>query len=198
MQKIVVATKNKGKIQEIKQILIDLPVGIVSMEDEGIDIEIIEDGQTFEENALIKAKAVKKFTDAMVLADDSGLEVDCLGGAPGIYSSRFAGENAGDEENNAKLLSLMEGIKEQDRTARFVCAVAVIMPDGSYFIEKGELAGRIGFKPVGQNGFGYDPLFYVPEYNATIAELEPEIKNAISHRAKALKKVKEKILRSCT
>lgn len=188
MDKIVAATKNKGKIEEIKHILSELPVEIISMDEEGIDINIVENGQTFEENALIKARAVRKHTAAIVLADDSGLMVDALDGAPGVYSSRFAGELSNDSENNHKLLSMLEGVAEGQRTARFVCIIAVVLPNGKEFCVTGECEGIIWYNPIGNNGFGYDPLFYLPEYKKTMAELEPEIKNEISHRAKALKK----------
>lgn len=194
MNKVVIATKNKGKVKEIKDILSELPVEVVSMQDEGIEIDIVEDGSSFEENALIKARTVGQYTSAIIIADDSGLEVDCLGGAPGIYSSRFAGEGANDEKNNAKLLAMLEGVEEAERTARFVCAIAVVMPDNEHFVVRGECEGTIGFEPKGQHGFGYDPLFYIPEYDAAMAQLEPEVKNRISHRARALEKMKNRIL----
>lgn len=193
IEKIVVATKNKGKISEIKEILSDLPVKIVSIEEEGIEIDIVEDGKTFKENALKKAHAVKNFTASIVIADDSGLEVDYLNGAPGIYSSRFAGEIATDEQNNKKLISMMKGVEESKRSARFVCVIAVVTQDNSYFTVTGECRGAIALKPSGQNGFGYDPLFFIPEYNATMANLDADIKNSISHRAHALKNMKEKL-----
>ncbi|MGE5328029.1 MAG: XTP/dITP diphosphatase [Deltaproteobacteria bacterium] len=193
MRKIVAATKNKGKILEIKQILKELDVEVVSMLEEGIDIDIIEDGQTFEENALIKARAVKKHTDGIVLADDSGLVVDILNGEPGVYSSRFAGESSNDQRNNAKLLAMMEGVEENKRTARFVCVIALILPDDTEFYVRGECEGLIEFSPKGNNGFGYDPLFLIPEYGQTMAELGTDIKNKISHRSKALEKFKVEI-----
>ncbi|MGE5473202.1 MAG: XTP/dITP diphosphatase [Ignavibacteriales bacterium] len=190
MNKIITATKNKGKIAEIKQILKDLPAEVVSMVEEGINLEIVENGQTFEENALIKARAIKEHTNGIALADDSGLVVDALDGAPGVYSSRFAGEPSNDDKNNEKLLSMMNGIEQTKRTARFICVIAVIMNDGREFCVRGECEGRIGYEPKGSNGFGYDPLFFMPEYGKTMAELEPGIKNQISHRAKALEKFK--------
>ncbi len=193
MNKVVIATKNKGKVKEIKDILSELPVEVVSMQEEGIEIDIVEDGSSFEENALIKARTVKQYTSAIVIADDSGLEVDCLGGAPGIYSSRFAGEGATDEKNITKLLAMLEGVGEPERTARFVCAVAVVMTDNAHFIVRGECEGTIGFEPRGRHGFGYDPLFYIPEYGATMAQLGPEVKNTISHRVRALEKMKNRI-----
>lgn len=190
MHKIAAATKNKGKISEIKQILKDLPVEVVSMVEEGINVDIVEDGQTFEENALIKARAIRSHTIGIVLADDSGLVVDALDGAPGVHSSRFAGEPSDDKKNNAKLLAMMDGVKPCKRTARFVCVIAVIMSDGREFCVRGECEGQIGFEQKGNNGFGYDPLFYLPDRGNTMAELESDIKNKISHRAKALGKLK--------
>ncbi len=191
LHKIVIATKNEGKVREIKKILSDMPVDVVSMNEEGIDIEIEENGSTFEDNALIKAKSVKSLTDGIVIADDSGLEVDSLGGAPGVYSARFAGDEADDGKNNAKLLSMMQGLS--DRTARFVCSIAVVLPDGSQYVVRGECRGEIAHEPVGSNGFGYDPLFFLPEYGSTMAELDIDMKNRISHRAKALQLMKDKL-----
>ena len=153
----------------------------------GIDEDIEEYGSTFEENALIKAREVHKITGELVMADDSGLEVDFLNGAPGIYSSRFAGEGASDADRNNKLLQLLENVPFENRKARFVCAIAVILPDGSHFTVRGTFEGYIGLEPIGENGFGYDPLFYVPEYDKTAAQLEPSQKHEISHRGKALK-----------
>jgi XTP/dITP diphosphohydrolase len=193
MQKLVIATKNKGKVAEIKDILADMDVEVVSMLEEGIDIEVEEDGTTFEENALKKAREIKAMTNAIVMADDSGLEVDYLDGQPGIYSARFSGEGATIEKNNQKLLALMEGVKEQERTARYVCAIAVVFNDDTYFVVRGQCEGMIGREHRGTHGFGYDPLFYLPEYGKTMAELGPEVKNKISHRARALEKVKEKL-----
>ena len=193
MQKLVIATKNKGKVVEIKDILADMDVEVVSMLEEGIDIEVVEDGTTFEENALKKALEIKSMTDAIVMADDSGLEVDYLGGQPGIYSARFSGEGATIETNNQKLLTLMDGVKEQERTARYVCAIAVVLQDDTYFVVRGQCEGIIGSELRGIYGFGYDPLFYLPEYGKTMAELGPEVKNKISHRARVLEKMKEKL-----
>lgn len=193
MRRFIVATKNKGKLEEIKEILRDFPYEVISMEEAGITVDIEETGTTFEENAMIKAEEIFRITGETVMADDSGLEVDYLNGAPGIYSSRFAGEGATDEDKNRKLLKLLEGVPFEKRTARFVCVIAVIFPDGQRFTVRGTCDGYIGFEPVGDNGFGYDPLFYVPEYNMTTAQMEPGLKNKISHRGKALAKMVEEL-----
>jgi len=193
MRKFIVATKNKGKIKEIEKILVGLPLDVISMEQVGIYSDIEESGSTFEENALIKAQELHKLTGEMVMADDSGLEVDYLNGAPGVYSARFAGERATDEDRNCKLLNLLDGVPFEKRKARFVCAIAVVLPDGKSFIEKGICDGYIALTPQGSNGFGYDPLFYIPEYDMTMAQLDPDIKNRISHRAKALRAMVEKL-----
>jgi len=187
MNKFVVATRNKGKLNEIREILEDFPFDVVSMEEAGVSKDIEETGSTFEENALIKAREVFKITGKMVMADDSGLEVDYLNGAPGIYSSRFAGEGATDQDKNNKLLELLKDVPMEKRTARFICVIAVVFPDGSDFTVKGTFEGYIAFKPEGSNGFGYDPLFYLPEYGMTAAQLESEEKHRISHRGKALR-----------
>ncbi|MCX7747604.1 MAG: XTP/dITP diphosphatase [Clostridia bacterium] len=191
MRKFIVATRNKGKLKEIQEILRGFQVDVISMEEAGIFKDIEETGTTFEENAMIKAKEVLKLTGEIVMADDSGLEVDCLDGAPGIYSARFAGEGASDEDRNNKLLSMLQGVELEKRTARFVCAVAVVFPDGREFTVKGICEGYIGFEPKGTNGFGYDPLFYMPEYNMTTAQMKSEDKHKISHRGRALKKMVE-------
>ncbi|KAB3530029.1 XTP/dITP diphosphatase [Alkaliphilus serpentinus] len=191
---LVIATGNLHKLEEIKKILADFPYDIKSMKDVGLEgLEIIEDGSTFEENALIKAKTIMKKTGYMSIGDDSGLEVEALNNQPGIYSARFAGEPSNDEKNNQKLLALMEGIPLEDRGGRFVCAMAVAFPNGEEIILRGECEGVIGFEKKGVNGFGYDPLFIVPQYNQTFAELGSEIKNKISHRAKALEKLKKEL-----
>jgi XTP/dITP diphosphohydrolase len=193
MRKFIAATKNKGKLMEISEILRDFPFNILSMEEVGITKDIEEYGSTFEENALIKAREIFEMTKEMVMADDSGLEVDFLNGAPGIYSSRFAGEGASDKEKNKKLLSLLENVPFEKRTARFVCVVAVIMPDGSHFVVRGTCEGYIGLEEIGNNGFGYDPLFFIKEYNKTTAQMLPEEKHKISHRGRALKAMVEKL-----
>lgn len=187
MRKFVVATKNKGKLKEIAEILRNMNLDVVSMEQVGVSDDIEEYGSTFEENALIKAKEVHKHTGELVMADDSGLEVDFLDGAPGIYSSRFAGEGASDTDRNNKLLEMLKDVPFENRKARFVCVIAVILPDGTHFTVRGTFEGYIGLEPVGANGFGYDPLFFLPEYNKTAAQLEASKKHEISHRGKALK-----------
>lgn len=196
MKKFIAATKNKGKLHEIAEILSDFPFEVVSMESAGIEKDIEEYGKTFEENALIKAMEVHKMTGEMVMADDSGLEVDYLDGAPGIYSSRFAGEGATDEDKNNKLLKLLEGVPFEKRSARFVCVIAVAFSENNYFTVKGTCEGFIGLKPEGTNGFGYDPLFYIPEYKVTTAQMKSEDKHRISHRGKALRAMTEELKKS--
>jgi len=190
---IVLATRNRGKIREIKYILSDLPIEIKSLLDFPNIPEIEEKGNTFEENALIKAKTVAKLTGLPALADDSGLAVDCLNGAPGVYSARYAGEGADDKKNNEKLLRELEGIPLERRGAAFVCVIALCIPKGNCYIEKGKCKGVISLSPRGSYGFGYDPIFFLPDYGKTMAELPLEVKNQISHRYKALKKIKSLI-----
>lgn len=187
MKKLVVATQNKGKLKEIEEILRGMPYEVISMEKAGVFKEIEENGSTFEENSLIKAREVFNITGETVMADDSGLEVDFLDGAPGIYSSRFAGEGASDSDKNNKLLNMLKDVPFEKRTARFVCVIAVVFANGEYFTVKGTCEGYIAYEPEGNNGFGYDPLFYMPEYNMTTAQMESKEKNKISHRGKALK-----------
>ena len=189
--KIIFATGNKNKMREIRDILSDLGMEILSMKEAGIDKEINEDGKTFEENALIKARAVAEDTDAVVLADDSGLEIDYLNKEPGIYSARYLGEDTSYEIKNQALLDRLSGVKKEDRTARFVCAIAAAMPDGSCEVVRGTMEGIIGHKIAGENGFGYDPIFFLPEYGCTSAELSPEKKNELSHRGEGLKKIRK-------
>lgn len=190
MQKIIFATTNQNKMKEIREILADLPVELVSLKDEGICTDIVEDGQSFEENAVIKAEAIQKLTGAIVLADDSGLEIDYLNKEPGIYSARYMGEDTSYRVKNANLIQRLEGVPDEARTARFVCAVAAAFPDRETVVVRGTIEGRIGYEEAGVNGFGYDPIFYLPEYGCTTAELPPEEKNAISHRGKALQMIK--------
>ncbi len=196
MRNIIVATKNKGKYHEIKEILTDMPFNVLSMEDMNLDIDIVENGNTFEENSLIKAREVCKLTGDIVIADDSGLEIAYLNGRPGIHSSRFGGENTTDEERNRKLLTILEKVPFEKRKARFVCVIAVVYPEGNYFTVKGTCDGYIDFEPKGKNGFGYDPIFYVPEYDMTTAQMEPKEKHKISHRGKALKLMIEELKRN--
>jgi len=193
-QVIIIATSNSHKLKEIKSILLDFPIEIKSMDEIGLGgLEIVEDGSTFEENAIIKAKTVMDKTGLPCIADDSGLEVDAINKAPGIYSARFAGEKATDEKNNEKLLDLLGDIPEKDRTARFVCAIALVFPEGNNIVTRGTCEGIIGFTQKGKGGFGYDPLFIVPSLNMTFGEIDPNVKNKISHRANALEKLKESL-----
>ena len=189
--KIIFATGNKNKMREIRDILSDLGMEILSMKEAGIDKEINEDGKTFEENALIKARAVAEDTDAVVLADDSGLEIDYLNKEPGIYSARYLGEDTSYEIKNQALLDRLSGVKKEDRTARFVCAIAAVLPDKREFVVRETIEGYIGEKPARTNGFGYDPIFYVDEYGCSTAELSEEKKNEVSHRGKALRAMRE-------
>ena len=193
---VVIATNNAHKLEEIGSILEDFDYNIYSLKDVDLDgIEIIENGKTFEHNALIKARTIAKKTQMITIADDSGLEVDAIGKKPGIYSARFAGENATDEQNREKLLKMMKSIPSSQRSARFVSAIAVVFPDGKEFVVRGTCEGNIAFEEKGSNGFGYDNLFIVNKYNKTFAEMPATIKNAISHRANALDKMKVEFLK---
>lgn len=188
--KIIFATKNKNKMKEIREILADKDYEILSMEEAGISIDVVEDGTTFEENALIKSRAIRDYVkDAIVLSDDSGLEIDYLGGAPGIYSARFEGVDTPYSVKNQIILNKLEGVPDEERTARFVCAVAAAFPDGTDQVVRGTIEGMIGYESAGENGFGYDPIFFVPEYRCTTAEMSAEQKNEISHRGKALRMI---------
>lgn len=178
-------------MKEIRMILSDLDVEILSMKEAGISVDIEENGTTFEENALIKAKAVAVYTDAIVLADDSGLEIDYLNKEPGIYSARYMGEDTSYRIKNGNLIQRLEGVPDEKRTARFVCAVAAAFPDGTVKTVRETMEGRIGYEEKGENGFGYDPIFYLPEYGCTSAELSMEEKNKISHRGKALRAIRD-------
>lgn len=193
MKRLVVATKNKGKIAEIKKVLSNIPFDIVAMSNIGINIDVDENGTTFEENSLKKAIEICKVSKTIVMADDSGIEVDFLNGAPGIYSARFGGPEATDNDKNIKLLNMLKDVPFEQRTARFVCAIAVVFPDERSFVVRDTCEGFIGFECKGNNGFGYDPLFYMQQYKKTMAELDIDIKNKISHRAKALIKMADRI-----
>jgi XTP/dITP diphosphohydrolase len=190
---IVLATKNEDKIKEIREILKGLPAQVITFKEISKDLSVEEDGKTLEENAVKKASAWMKATGKPALADDSGLEVDYLHGAPGIYSSRFAGKNATYADNNAKLLKLMERIPREKRTARFRCIAVLIFPDERKETFEGSVEGIITTSPRGNTGFGYDPIFLIPEYGKTFAELGEEIKNKISHRAIAFTKLRKHI-----
>ena len=195
MSRIVFATGNANKMKEIRMILSDMGMEIISMKDAGVDVDIVEDGTTFEENAMIKAKAIaKQLPDDIVLADDSGLEIDYLNKEPGIYSARYMGEDTSYHIKNANLIQRLEGVPDEKRTARFVCAIAAAFPDGRRKTVRAAMEGRIGYEEKGENGFGYDPIFYLPEYGCTSAELSMEEKNRISHRGKALCLIKEELV----
>lgn len=189
--KIIFATGNQGKMKEIKAVFSDFDGEILSMKEAGIDCSIEENGQTFEENALIKAKAIHEHTDAIVLADDSGLEVDYLGKEPGVHSARYLGEETPYTIKNQKIMDRLEGVPKEERTARFVCAIAAVLPNGTSYVVQKTIEGYIGYEERGENGFGYDPIFMVSEYEKTTAELTMEEKNKISHRGKALKAMRE-------
>lgn len=191
MDKLIFATGNEGKMKEVRMILADLGYEIQSMKEAGISSDIVEDGKTFEENALIKARAISRESGCLVLADDSGLEVDYLDKAPGIYSARFLGEDTSYKVKNQYIMDKLEGVPEDKRTARFVCAIAAVFPDGREYTTRGTIEGIIGYEERGENGFGYDPIFFLPEYGKTTAELSPEEKNKISHRGNALRLMKE-------
>ncbi len=191
MNRLIFATGNMDKLREIKEILADTGYDILSMKEAGINVDIVEDGKTFEENALIKARAVAKASGSLALADDSGLEIDALGGEPGIYSARYMGEDTSYDTKNQNLIDRLDGVADEERTARFVCAMAAVFPDGTEKTFVKTMEGRIGYKIAGENGFGYDPIFFLPEYGKTSAEISPEEKNAISHRGKALRALAE-------
>lgn len=193
MSRIVFATGNAGKMREIRSILADLGLEILSMKEAGVAIDIEENGSTYEENALIKARAVAAVTKDIVLADDSGLEIDYLNGEPGVYSARYLGEDTSYSVKNANLMSRLDGVPEEKRTARFVCAIAAVLPDGREFTTRAAIEGRIGYEEKGEGGFGYDPIFYVPEFGKTTAELTADEKNQVSHRGKALQLMKEEL-----
>lgn len=193
MKRIIFATGNAGKMKEIRAILADMDIEVVSMKEAGIIAEIDENGKTFEENALIKAKAIFELTGETVLADDSGLEVDYLNKEPGVYSARYLGEETSYTIKNQALLDRLAGVPKEKRTARFVCAIAAVLPDGNTLVTRETIEGYIGDSPAGENGFGYDPIFYVDEFGCSTAELSEEEKNRISHRGKALRAMKEKL-----
>ena len=191
MIKIIFATGNQGKMREIKAIMSDMDVEILSMKEAGIDVDIEENGTTFEENALIKARAIVKEAGAIVLADDSGLEIDYLDKAPGVLSARYMGEDTTYSIKNAHILELLKEVEGNARSARFVCSIAAVFPDGREFTTYATIEGEIAHKSAGENGFGYDPIFFVPEFGKTTAELSADEKNKISHRGKALSMMKE-------
>ena len=192
-KRIIFATGNEGKMREIRMILEDLGVPVLSMKEAGISADIEENGKSFAENAAIKAKAIMEMTGEIVMADDSGLEIDYLDGAPGIYSARFMGEDTSYDIKNKALIDKLAGVPDEKRTARFVCAIACALPDGQILESRGTMEGIIGYEIKGENGFGYDPIFYLPECGCTSAEISPEKKNELSHRGKALRAMREKL-----
>lgn len=199
LDKIIFATGNEGKMKEVREILADLQVPVFSMKEAGISVDVVEDGETFEENAIIKARAIAENIQEMeakivVLADDSGLEIDYLNKEPGVYSARYMGEDTSYRIKNQNLIDRLEGVPVEKRTARFVCAIAAVLPDGQVLTTKGCIEGKIGYKECGEGGFGYDPIFYLPDMSKSTAELTAEEKNAISHRGVALRKMKEKLI----
>ncbi|MDY2613719.1 RdgB/HAM1 family non-canonical purine NTP pyrophosphatase [Lachnospiraceae bacterium HCP28S3_F9] len=198
MEKIIFATGNAHKMIEIRMILEDLGMEILSQKEAGITADVVEDGKTFEENALIKATKIAevaanmpKYKNAVVLADDSGLEIDYLNKEPGIYSARYMGEDTSYDIKNQNLIDRLDGVPDEKRTARFVCAIAAAFPDGSSEVVRGTMEGIIGYEIAGENGFGYDPIFYLPEYGCTSAQLAPEKKNELSHRGEGLRKMRK-------
>lgn len=198
MNKIIFATKNKGKIHEINMIMEGCGFEVISMKDAGINIDIDENGQTYEDNAMIKAEAVFNAIEGekcIVLADDSGLEVDFLGKQPGVHSARFMGEDTPYSIKNAAIIKSLEGVKGEDRSGRFVCVIAAVFPDGTKKSVRATIEGQIAEEIKGENGFGFDPIFYVPELGCTTAEIPEEHKNEISHRGKALRLMKEEFIK---
>lgn len=195
MNRIVFATGNAGKIREIREILQDIPLPVVSMREAGIDVDVEENGETYEQNALIKARAVAALAspEDIVMADDSGLEIDYLNKEPGVYSARYLGETTSYRVKNHNLIERLEGVPDEKRTARFVCVIAAILPDGTELTTRGVIEGRIGYEEKGVGGFGYDPIFQVPEFGKSTAELTEAEKNEVSHRGRALRAMKEKL-----
>lgn len=195
MKKIIFASNNAGKIKEVKEILKDMDIELVSLKEAGISVDVEENGTTFEENALIKAKAIMEMTGEMTMADDSGLEVDALNKEPGVYSARYLGHDTSYRIKNQAIIDRLKGVEGQDRSARFVCAMALVFPDGHNIVTTGTMEGLIAEEEKGENGFGYDPIVYIPEFGKSSAELSPEEKNKISHRGKALAKMKQELVK---
>ena len=194
MSRIVFATGNEGKMREIRDIMSDMEMEVVSMKEASISVEVEENGTTFEENAVIKAQAIAAMTDDIVLADDSGLEVDYLNKEPGIYSARYMGEDTPYSIKNQAILDRMVGVPKEQRSARFVCAIAAVLPNKEVRVVRETIEGYIGFEIAGSHGFGYDPIFYTDELGCSTAEIPEEQKNLISHRGKALRAMREKLI----
>lgn len=190
MTRLLIATNNPGKLREYENLLADLPLTLTWPGQEGIELEVEETGESFRENAILKARAYARASGLLTLADDSGLEVDALGGEPGILSSRYAGPEADDEDRMRLLLRKLEGVPWEERTARFRCVIALATPQGEVWTTEGSCEGIIAFEPRGEHGFGYDPVFYLPQFGRTMAQLPPELKNRISHRARAAEKAR--------
>jgi XTP/dITP diphosphohydrolase len=193
--KLLIATHNRGKVAEYAQIMQDLGLELVSLADVGVDLAVEETGATYAENALIKARSYATATGLPTLGDDSGIEIDALGGEPGVYSARYGGEDASDEDRYRLVLRRMAKVPDAQRTARFRCVIALVWPDGEEDLVEGVCEGRIAREPTGTHGFGYDPVFFVPEYDRTMAELPPEVKNRISHRGRAARAARDVLAR---
>lgn len=191
--RIVFATGNAGKVREVQAILADMGMEVLSMKEAGISIDIEENGTTYEENALIKAREVAKYTDAIVMADDSGIEIEYMDNGPGIFSARFLGEDTSYTIKNNYIIQKLDGVPDEKRTARYVCAIAAVLPNGKELTTRGVFEGRIGYEEAGENGFGYDPIFYVPKFGKTTAQLSSEEKNQVSHRGIALEAMKAQL-----
>lgn len=195
MKRVIFATSNKDKMKEIRLLLSDVEVEVLSLKEAGIRVTIVEDGETFEENALIKVRAVgKEAAGAIILADDSGLEVDYLNGEPGVHSARYMGEDTPYSIKNQAIIERLSHVVGEERSARFVCVIAALLPDGRTLTTRATIEGQIGYREEGENGFGYDPILYLPEYHTTTAGLSMEEKNQISHRGKALRQMKELLI----
>lgn len=194
MEKILFATSNEGKMREVRMILKGVPAQVFSLKEAGIFVDVVEDGETFEENAVIKVQALRPYWDGIILADDSGLEVDYLGKAPGVHSARFMGYDTSYDIKNQAIIDKLDGVEGDDRSARFVCVIAASLPDGQILTARGTIEGVIAKEQAGVGGFGYDPIVYVPSLGKTTAEISAEEKNEISHRGKALRQIKEQLI----
>lgn len=193
IDRIIFATGNEGKMKEVRMILEDLEIEVLSLKEAGIAAAVEENGSTFEENAVLKATEIMKRSGGIVLADDSGLEVDALNKEPGIHSARYMGYDTSYHIKNQNIINRLKGKNGTERSARFVCAIAAALPDGRVLVTKGTMEGEIGYEERGENGFGYDPIFYLPEYGCYSGELPLEIKNSLSHRGKALQLMKDEL-----